>query len=98
MTLGTTTKRSCGGSTRKTTPFRVPQPWHSTVPPRQRSSGGPRLWGSDRAVRHLTYLAVLGGCLAGALWLEPILRVGVVRRWRRLALTVLPVAVAFVLW
>jgi lycopene cyclase domain-containing protein len=49
-------------------------------------------------VRHLTYLAVLAGCLAGALWLEPALRVGVVRRWRRLLLTVLPVAAVFVLW
>ena len=49
-------------------------------------------------MRHLTYLAVLGGCLLGALWLEPALRVGVVRRWRRLALTVLPVAVVFVAW
>ena len=49
-------------------------------------------------MRHLTYLAVLGGCLAGALWLEPVLRVGVLRRWRRLALTVLPVALAFVVW
>ena len=28
------------------------------------------------AVRHLTYLAVLAGCLASALWLEPVLRVG----------------------
>ena len=46
----------------------------------------------------LTYLAVLAGCLAGALWLEPLLKVGVLRRWRRLALTVLPVAVVFVLW
>jgi lycopene cyclase domain-containing protein len=49
-------------------------------------------------VRNLTYLAVLGGCLVGALWLEPILRVGVLRRWRRLLLTVLPVAIVFVLW
>jgi lycopene cyclase domain-containing protein len=49
-------------------------------------------------VRHLTYLAVLLGCLAGALWLEPIRHVGVLRRWRRLALSVLPVAVVFVGW
>jgi len=49
-------------------------------------------------LRHLIYLAVLCGCLAGALWLEPVLRVGVLRRWRRLALTVLPVAAVFVLW
>jgi lycopene cyclase domain-containing protein len=49
-------------------------------------------------LRHLTYLAVLAGCLVGALWLEPFLRVGVLRRWRRLVLTVLPVAFLFVLW
>jgi lycopene cyclase domain-containing protein len=46
----------------------------------------------------LTYLAVLAGCLAGALWLEPVLRVGVLRRWRRLALTVGPVALVFAVW
>ena len=49
-------------------------------------------------MRHLTYLAVLAGCLAGALWLEPVLRVGVLRRWRRLLVAVLPVAAVFVLW
>ncbi|MFK3982077.1 lycopene cyclase domain-containing protein [Micromonospora sp. NPDC050397] len=47
---------------------------------------------------HLTYLAVLAGCLAGALWLEPILGVNVLRRWRRLLLTIAPVAAVFVLW
>jgi len=47
---------------------------------------------------HLSYLAVLAGCLAGALWLEPVLRVNVLRRWRRLLLTVVPVVVVFVLW
>jgi lycopene cyclase domain-containing protein len=49
-------------------------------------------------VRHLLYLAVLLGCLAGALWLEPILRIGVLRRWRRLLLTLLPVVVVFTAW
>jgi lycopene cyclase domain-containing protein len=49
-------------------------------------------------VARLTYLGVLVGCLAAALWLEPVLRVGVLRRWRRLALTVLPVAVIFIAW
>jgi lycopene cyclase domain-containing protein len=49
-------------------------------------------------VGHLTYLAVLAGCLAAALWLEPVLRVGVLRRWRRLSLTVLPVAAVFLGW
>ena len=49
-------------------------------------------------MRHLTYLAVLVGCLACALWLEPLLRVGVLRRWRRILLTLLPVVAVFVVW
>ncbi len=49
-------------------------------------------------MRHFLYLGVLLGCLAGALWLEPILRVGVLRRWRRLLLTLVPVVVVFVAW
>ncbi len=49
-------------------------------------------------MRHFSYLAVLAGCLVAALWLEPLLRVNVFRRWRRLLLTLLPVAVIFVLW
>lgn len=50
------------------------------------------------AVRQFSYLAVLAGCLACALWLEPVLRVNVLRRWRRLLLTLLPVVVVFGLW
>jgi len=46
----------------------------------------------------LVYLAVLSGCLAGALWLEPTLRVNVLRRWRRLLLTVVPVMAIFAAW
>ncbi len=49
-------------------------------------------------MRPLVYLAVLAASLAGALWLEPVLRVGVLRRWRRLLLTLVPVAVVFVAW
>jgi lycopene cyclase domain-containing protein len=49
-------------------------------------------------MRHLTYLGVLGACLLAALWLEPVLRVGVLRRWRRLLLTLVPVAIAFAAW
>ena len=49
-------------------------------------------------MRHLAYVSVLAGCLVAAIWLEPVLRVGVFRRWRRLLLTVLPVAGVFVLW
>jgi len=49
-------------------------------------------------VSHLAYLLVLAGCLVCAIWLEPVLRVNVLRRWRRLLLTLLPVIVVFVLW
>jgi lycopene cyclase domain-containing protein len=49
-------------------------------------------------VRHLAYLLVLAGCLVAALWLEPVLKIGVLRRWRRLSLTVLPVVIVFGLW
>jgi len=49
-------------------------------------------------MRHLAYLAVLAGCLAAAIWLEPLLKVNVLRRARRLLLTLLPVVVVFVIW
>ena len=49
-------------------------------------------------MRHLTYLGVLAACLACALWLEPVLRVGVSRRWRRLLPTLAPVVAVFVVW
>jgi lycopene cyclase domain-containing protein len=46
----------------------------------------------------LTYLGVLAGCLLCALWLEPVLRVGVLRRRRRLVRTLVPVLAAFLAW
>ncbi|MDG4788817.1 lycopene cyclase domain-containing protein [Micromonospora sp. WMMD1102] len=49
-------------------------------------------------MERFAYLAVLAGCLGAALWLEPVLRVNVLRRWRRLLLTLLPVVVVFALW
>ena len=49
-------------------------------------------------MRHLTYLAVLAACLFGALWVEPVLHVNVLRRWRQLALTVAVVVVLFGAW
>jgi lycopene cyclase domain-containing protein len=49
-------------------------------------------------MRHLSYLLVLAGCLAAAIWLEPLLKVNVLRRGRRLLLTLLPVVIVFVLW
>lgn len=49
-------------------------------------------------MRHLTYLGALLACLLGAIWLEPVLRVGVLRQWRRLGLTVLGVVLIFGGW
>src|SRR5262252_3533739 len=47
---------------------------------------------------HITYLAVLAACLVSALWLEPVLRIGVLRQWRRLLATIVPVAIVFAGW
>jgi lycopene cyclase domain-containing protein len=49
-------------------------------------------------MRHLIYVAVLGGCLVAAVWLEPVLRLGVFRQWRRLLVTLAVVATAFCAW
>lgn len=49
-------------------------------------------------MRHLTYLAVLAGCLLGTVWLEVVVRTRVYRRWRRLLLALLPVVAVFVAW
>jgi lycopene cyclase domain-containing protein len=49
-------------------------------------------------VRSLSYLGMLAFVLVGTLPLELYLKVGVYRRWRRLLLTVLPVAPLFVVW
>jgi lycopene cyclase domain-containing protein len=47
---------------------------------------------------HLTYLALLAGCLVVTAPLELLLRVRVYARWRRLVLAVLPEFVVFVVW
>ena len=47
---------------------------------------------------HLTYLALLVGCLAVTAPLEIVLRVRVYARWRRLLLALLPEFVVFVAW
>jgi lycopene cyclase domain-containing protein len=44
------------------------------------------------------YLAVMAGCIVATLPLELVLHTGVYRRWRRLALTLLPVLAVFVTW
>jgi lycopene cyclase domain-containing protein len=49
-------------------------------------------------VGHLTYLAVLAGCLLGTAPLEILLRTRVYARTARWLLAVLPVAAVFMLW
>ncbi|MEX2291936.1 MAG: lycopene cyclase domain-containing protein [Mycobacteriales bacterium] len=49
-------------------------------------------------MRSLAYLLVLAGCLVGTAPLEVLLGTRVYARWRRLLLTLLPVAVVFVGW
>jgi lycopene cyclase domain-containing protein len=49
-------------------------------------------------MRHLSYLAVLAGCLLGTAPLERFLGTRVYARPRRLALTLLPVVAVFVAW
>ncbi len=46
----------------------------------------------------LAYLAVLVFVLVGTGWLEVLLRTRVYARWRRLALTLVPVVAVFCLW
>lgn len=47
---------------------------------------------------HLTYLALLVGCLLVTAPLELVLRVRVYARWRRLLVALLPEFVVFVVW
>jgi lycopene cyclase domain-containing protein len=49
-------------------------------------------------VEHLTYLALLVGCLVVTAPLEIVLRVRVYARWRRLLLALVPEFVVFVAW
>lgn len=46
----------------------------------------------------LSYVAILAFVLVGCLWLEVALRTRVLRRWRRLLLTIVPVVVVFFAW
>jgi lycopene cyclase domain-containing protein len=49
-------------------------------------------------VRHVVYLAILAACVVGTLPLELLLGTRVYARWRRLALTLVPVAAVFGAW
>jgi len=47
---------------------------------------------------HFAYIGVLIFCLIGTGWLELAMRTHVYRRWNRLLLAVLPVALLFTVW
>ena len=49
-------------------------------------------------MRHLTYLALLAGCLLGTAPLEVLLHTRVYARWRRLLLALAPTVLVFVAW
>lgn len=49
-------------------------------------------------MERLAYVGVLAFVLVGCLWLEVALRTRVLRRWRRLLLTIAPVVVVFAVW
>ncbi len=44
------------------------------------------------------YVAMLAFTLFGSIWLEVFLKVGVIRRFKRVILSILPTAVFFVVW
>lgn len=44
------------------------------------------------------YIAMLVFTLSGSIWLEVFLKVGVIRRFKRVILSILPTAVFFVIW
>lgn len=49
-------------------------------------------------MEQFAYLAVLVGIVLGSCWLEIVLRTNVLRRTRRLLLTLVPVLIVFLLW
>ena len=44
------------------------------------------------------YLAMLAFTLCGSIWLEVVLKVGVIRRFKRVLLSILPTALFFLIW
>ncbi|MEO6885898.1 MAG: lycopene cyclase domain-containing protein [Jatrophihabitantaceae bacterium] len=49
-------------------------------------------------MRHVVYLAILTACVVGTLPLEFLLGTHVYARWRRLALTLVPIVIVFGAW
>jgi lycopene cyclase domain-containing protein len=49
-------------------------------------------------MERLGYLAMLGATVIGSFWLEIVFKIGVLRRIKRLSLSLIPVAVVFLAW
>jgi lycopene cyclase domain-containing protein len=50
------------------------------------------------AVQKFGYLTMLAFTLFGSIWLEVVLKVGVIRRFKRVILSILPTALFFLIW
>ncbi|KGA18443.1 hypothetical protein GM50_8820 [freshwater metagenome] len=44
------------------------------------------------------YMAMLAFTVCGSFWLEVVLKTGVLRRWKRVLVSVLPVSLVFIIW
>lgn len=53
---------------------------------------------SQLTVRHFGYFAMLLFTIVGSFWLEIVYKVNVLRRFKRLVITIAPVASLFILW
>jgi lycopene cyclase domain-containing protein len=49
-------------------------------------------------VEKFGYLAMLLFVIFGSFWLEIVLKTSVIRRWKRLVISILPVFIVFVIW
>jgi lycopene cyclase domain-containing protein len=49
-------------------------------------------------MRSFGYMAMLIFTICGSFWLEIVLKVGVLRRWKRALSSILPVAMLFIAW
>lgn len=50
------------------------------------------------AVLKFGYLAMIAFTIVGSFWLELILKVGVLRRIKRVVMSILPIAAVFIIW
>jgi lycopene cyclase domain-containing protein len=54
--------------------------------------------GQNAPMRNLSYLAMLIFTICGSFWLEIFLKVGVLKRYKRVLRSIVPVATIFLLW